>query len=241
MQGKSDMAGAEPDRVLEISALAGGLAHEIRNPLSTLLVNLKLLEEDLKSGLDERSETLRRARLRIGIVRDEAERLQRLLDEFLLAVGPVGLRKSTADMNAVIRRLVDFYGPEAQRNKIDLRPLYAAEPAWCELDMQVFQQAILNLLVNAQQAMPNGGEIFLRTAGDGDDIVVEVIDTGEGMPPDVAGKALKPFFSTKPRGSGLGLPMASRIVSAHGGTLQFESERGKGTRFVIRVPAVEKP
>ena len=229
------------DRIMEMTELAGGLAHELRNPLSTLLLNLKLLDEDLREGLDEESDVLRRGRMKIQVARGEAERLQRLLDEFLMLAGPVGLKLEAVDVNSVVGRLADFYRPEAQRNRITLRVDVPREPVWCSLDVQIFQQAILNLLVNAQQAMPDGGETILRVRREADAVTFEVIDTGEGMDDVILAKALAPFYSTKPRGSGLGLPTTNRIICAHGGRLSIESTPGVGSRFRIRLPAVQAP
>ena len=232
---------AADDRIIEISQLSGGLAHEIRNPLSTLLLNLKLLEEDLGEGLDEDSDTLRRARLKIGVARGEAERLQRQLDEFLLLVGPIRLQKQVVDLNEVVDQLVEFYGPEAARHRITLRPVYCAGEVSCQIDHQVFQQAILNLLINAQQSITDGGDIMITTsAGDGW-ATLEIADTGEGMPQEVAAKAMQAFYSTKPKGSGLGLSTTSRIVTAHGGSMRLDSEPDVGTRFEIRLPLARRP
>lgn len=233
---KADV-GIDP-RVIEISQLAGGLAHEIRNPLSTLMLHFKLLEEDLADALDEDSATLRRARLKIGVARGEAERLQRQLDEFLLLVRPVRLETQPADLNDIVDRLVDFYAPEAQRHKVTLRWDRCPDVLKCAVDATSLQQALLNLLINAQQAIPGAGEIILTTHRDRGQVRVDVADTGAGMSPEVADNALRAFFSTKPNGSGLGLSTTMRIVDAHGGTLNMHTEPGVGTRFEIRLPAM---
>lgn len=228
------------DRIIEISQLAGGLAHEIRNPLSTLLLNLKLLEEDLGAGLDDDSNTLRRARRKIEIARGEADRLQRMLDEFLLLVRPVGLRLKAVNLNALVERLVEFYAPEAEHRGIALGADLPPEPVICNLDPSVFQQALLNLLINAQQAIREGGEICVRVTAQGDVACLEVSDNGEGMTAEVAEKAMQAFYSTKPGGSGLGLSTTSRIVSAHRGNLRLYSKPGEGARFEIHLPLVRE-
>lgn len=227
------------DRIIEISQLAGGLAHEIRNPLSTLLLNLKLLEEDLGEGPDDDADARRRARRKIDVARAEAERLQRMLDEFLLLVGPLGLKRSPADLNAVIDRLVEFYRPEAQRHGIALRAVRASAPVPCALDVQIFQQALLNLLINAQQAIRDRGEITIAAMREDGWARLDVADNGEGMTPEVAAKAMQAFYSTKPKGSGLGLSTTSRIVSAHGGNIRMVTRPGAGTRFEIRLPLLD--
>ena len=109
------------------------------------------------------------------------------------------------------------------------------------LDRDLFKQALLNLLLNAQQAMPRGGELTIQAAATPNGVVLSLIDTGEGMAPEVVAKAFKPFFSTKLGGSGLGLPTTRKIVLAHGGTLDLQSEVGKGTKFTISLPAIQYP
>lgn len=242
MNDRQEMDRADPasdQRIIEISQLAGGLAHEIRNPLSTLLLNLKLLDEDIAEQSDQPSDVMRRCRQRIGIVRQEAERLQRMLDEFLLIVGPVGLSRQRTDLNDIARRLAHFYQPECERHGIELRSDCADIPLWCRIDPDVFQQAVLNLLINAQQAMAGGGVLTLRTFAQDEFAVLTVQDTGEGMTEEVKQKAFRAFYSTKPNGSGLGLATTSRIVSAHGGIIESESEPGKGTCFRIKLPVAD--
>ncbi len=231
------------DRVIEISMIAGGLAHEIRNPLSTLLLNLKLLEEDLSEDAAPSADTLRRARQRIAMTRGEAERLQRMLDEFLLLVKPVTLKRTVADLNGIVTRLVEFYTPETERDDIRLVAYEHPQPLLVSVDSSIFRQALLNLLINARQATPKGGEISIHLAveelgRDGTWATVEVSDDGEGMSEDVLSKAMQAFYSTKPSGSGLGLSTTSRIVAAHGGTIAVKSKSGSGTTFTIRLPVV---
>jgi len=238
-QDRESLGGSTERRIIEISELAGGLAHEIRNPLSTLLLNLKLLDEDLGRELDAASDAVRRCRQRIGIARQEAERLQRMLDEFLLIVAPVGLHTQSVDLNDVVRRLIQFYEPEAARHRIELIDQCADEPIHCSIDPHVFRQAILNLMINAQQAMPTGGTLTLETRIEGDRAILGARDTGDGMPETVKDKAFQAFYSTKPNGSGLGLSTTSRIIHAHGGVIDLETTVGVGTCFRISLPVGE--
>jgi two-component system sensor histidine kinase HydH len=106
------------------------------------------------------------------------------------------------------------------------------------LDRELFKQALLNLVLNAEQAMPDGGEIVLQTRLDGDAVYLDVIDTGKGIDPDDLPKLFRPFHTTKPGGTGLGLALTRKIVRAHGGEIAVQSEPGRGTRFTIRLPHV---
>lgn len=239
-RSRNNQDGSTNQRIIEISELAGGLAHEIRNPLSTLLLNLKLLDEDLGQELDAASDAVRRCRQRIGIARQEAERLQRMLDEFLLIVAPVGLHTQRVDLNDVVRRLIQFYEPEAVRHQVELVDRCANESIYCWIDPHVFRQAILNLMINAQQAMPRGGTLTMETRIECGRAILCVCDTGEGMLETVQAKAFQAFYSTKPNGSGLGLSTTSRIINAHGGAIELESAAGKGTCFRISLPVGER-
>jgi two-component system, NtrC family, sensor histidine kinase HydH len=218
---------------VEIAQLAGGLAHEIRNPLSTMRLNLDLLAEDFP-----RPETPRdkRVRQKIDRLRREAERLQDILDNFLRFARVQDLREAPADLNAVVDELRDFCEPQAATKGIVIRAHYDGGLPKVLLDVDLFKQALLNLILNAEHAMPEGGELILTTRRDGPWGVLDVTDTGVGMPEEVRSRIFEPFFSTRPSGSGLGLPTTRKIVEAHGGSIQVESEPGKGSRFTVRLP-----
>jgi two-component system, NtrC family, sensor histidine kinase HydH len=218
----------------EIAALAGGLAHEIRNPLSTMGLSLKLLEEDLdKAGTAD----ARRMRHRVQIVQQECRNLQRVLDAFLQFVRLGELNRTEADLNAVVRDFVEFYEPQAREHGIDLSPHLAADLPAVRLDTALFRQVLMNLAINAQQAMPGGGQLELQTCARGDRIHLDLIDTGIGADAATVARMFDAFFSRRPGGTGLGLPTVRRIVEAHGGTIACDSEPGRGTRFTIALPS----
>jgi signal transduction histidine kinase len=147
-----------------------------------------------------------------------------------------------AELGRVLEEMLDFFGPSARAANLDIKVYLPADLPAVALDRDLFKQALLNLLLNAEQAMKQGGELTLQ-AGALDKTVVELslIDTGEGMPPEVRNKIFQPFFTTKPGGTGLGLPTVRRIVEAHGGTIDVQSEVGRGTKFTIRLPAAPRP
>jgi signal transduction histidine kinase len=217
----------------EVAQLAGGLAHEIRNPLSTMRLNLDLLAEDFRSPETPRDQ---RVLQKIERVRKESHRLQNLLEEFLRFARVQDLRLVQADLNAVVDELRDFCEPQSASQGIVLRTHYGDDLPPVPLDIDLFKQALLNLILNAQHAMPDGGDLILTTRREGFYAVVEVTDTGCGIPPDLKPKVFDAFFSTRPGGSGLGLPTTRKVVESHGGTIALESEPGKGSRFTIRLP-----
>lgn len=217
----------------EIAQLAGGLAHEIRNPLSTMRLNLDLLAEDFQDPQTPRD---RRVLQKIERVRSESYRLQNILEDFLRFARVQDLKKVPIDLNAVVDDLRDFCEPQAVAQGILFRTHYDAGLGPIGLDVDLFKQALLNLILNAQNAMPQGGELILTTHRDPPWAVLDVLDTGVGIPRELQAKVFDVFYSSRPGGSGLGLPTARKIIEAHGGTLRLQSEPGKGSRFSIYLP-----
>jgi signal transduction histidine kinase len=220
----------------EIAQLAGGLAHEIRNPLSTMCLNLDLLAEEFPNAETPRD---RRVVLKIERLRRESQRLQNILEEFLRFARIQELRLEPADLNAIVDEMRDFCEPQAVTQGIVLRTLYAPDLPGVRLDVDLFKQALLNLILNAEHAMPEGGELILQTRREGSWSVLDVIDTGVGMSEEVRLHVFDAFYSTRPGGSGLGLPTTRKIVEAHAGTIEVQSALGKGSQFTIRLPSGE--
>ena len=236
------------EQIVELSALTGGLAHELRNPLSTLKMNLQLLDEDwrqLESPDADRPcdsrEIARRSRMRIATLVKESNHLERILQDFLQYVGQRELKRAPHDLNELVRDLVDFYRPQAEANAIDLRISLGAEPLRCDIDASIMKQALLNLLINAQQAMPEGGEMYIQVSAHSDVIArIDVIDAGPGIPEDRQEQIFEAYYSTKRGGTGLGLATARQIIREHGGRIHLYSEPPHGSCFSILLPRVER-
>ncbi len=244
------------ERLAELGTMTSGLAHEIKNPLSTVGLNVQLLREDLDDLADQVTdqprlqEALDRSRHRCDTLLRESQRLKDILADFLRFAGRMELDRNPTDINALVAEMVDFYEPQAAQHGIRLRTQLAANPATLPADAGLLKQALLNLLINATQAMtdarehakPHGGadELIIRTenrrALDRDELHLHVIDTGPGIDPKAADKLFQPYFSTKRGGSGLGLPTARRIVEEHGGHLTVHSAPGRGTDFTLALP-----
>jgi signal transduction histidine kinase len=220
----------------EISQLAGGLAHEIRNPLSTLSLNLDLLLEDFQNPETPRD---RRVLQRLERLRPEVQRLHGILESFLRFARVQELKLVPTDLNSVIDELRDFYEPHAATKGIVIRTRFARDLPLCRLDAELLKQAVLNLVLNAEHAMPSGGELILTTRREGPWVVLEVIDTGVGMNEELRLRIFDAFFSTRAAGSGLGLPTTRKIIEAHGGSIDVQSELGKGSQFSVRLPVYD--
>jgi len=236
----SAKAGDLQHELTQIAELAGGLAHELRNPLSTVMINLKLLAEELQDFEAQPQDTRRRALLKVDVLRREAERLQVLFEEFLNLIGPRVLHRQPMDLSLIVARLVEFCEPLMKAHHVRVTVVEGTRPVMCTVDEKLLSQALLNIVINSQQAMPEGGELTIATALDAEFAVISVRDTGVGIAEADCERILRPFFSTKARGTGLGLSITQRIVQEHGGTLSFESEMGKGTTFSIRLPLGDK-
>jgi two-component system, NtrC family, sensor histidine kinase HydH len=221
----------------QISQLAGGLAHEIRNPLSTLSLNLDLLSEDFQGAESPRD---RRASQRINRLKHEVHRLHDILENFLRFARLQDLKLEPTNLNTVVEELCDFYEPQASTRGVVVRTHFAPDLPPVALDADVFKQAVLNLMLNAEHAMPEGGELILTTRRDGPWVLLDVTDTGAGMTDDVRAKIFDPFYSTRKGGSGLGLPTTRNIVEGHGGSIDVLSVPNKGSRFSIRLPEPSK-
>jgi two-component system sensor histidine kinase HydH len=229
----------------ELTRLTGELAHEIRNPLSTIKVNLKLTEEALTDASpaepdnepsDPRRQKLASALRKITIIRKETDRLEQILDGFLRYVRRPDLQLATLDLNELVSDMIDFYSPQAHSHKLTVRQGFAPESLMCRVDPGALKQVLLNLFINAQQAMDREGELMIRTIRRDSRAIVQISDTGRGIPPEKVPAIFQPFSSGRSGGTGLGLATAKKIIEAHNGVITVHSEPGKGTSFTIDLP-----
>lgn len=247
MEERSKETGQVRTREAFLSRLAGGLAHEIKNPLSTMAINLALLQEDWERvasvrnpGSPEHSPREERSLKRIRTLQREVRRLEHIVDEFLHYARGGEVNRRPEDLARIVRELLEFVEPEDQqadiRHHVDLPvglPLVLVDEAQ-------IKQAVLNLLVNARQAMPEGGELLVRVRRVGNQVEVAITDTGIGMSPRELERCFEEYWSDKKGGTGLGLATTKRIIEEHGGEITVVSEKGRGTSFSIYLPlAVE--
>ncbi|MDR4463565.1 MAG: ATP-binding protein [Nitrospira sp.] len=220
-----------------LGEMSAGMAHEIRNPLGALAGAMQMLRKDLQA--DETSQRL------MDIAIREATRLDAIITEFLQYARPPALNLAEHDLNKVLAETLDLVQHEAgSRKGVSIRAVPCAEALCAQVDQDQMKQVFWNLAVNAFDAMPSGGELSI-TAGQRqvdvggykvDVIEVSFHDTGEGIPKKNLNKIFLPFFTTKQRGSGLGLAAVHRIVDLHGGWIKVESQAGRGTTFGVCLP-----
>ena len=222
----------EAERLAELGTLTGGLAHEIKNPLSTVQLNLQLLAEDLTPD----NPAYPRIVNRLKTVQKETSRLRDILDDFLRYAGQLELDRQPTDLNELLEELVDFFLPQAQQQKAKVRLKRYDQPLIAPVDPKLIKQAVLNLMLNALQAMPEGGDLILSASKEDGSALIDIIDTGRGIPPEAVDKIFQAYYTSKKGGTGLGLAMTQRIVKEHGGRLNVKSEIGKGSDFTLRLP-----
>ncbi len=229
----------------ELVRLTGELAHELKNPLSTIKVNLQLSKEALddvdlaesqRARWDQFRHNLASASRKITIIQKETERLEQILDGFLRYVRQPDLQLDIIDINELVSDMIDFYSPQAYSHALTVRQSFTDQPLPCRVDPGALKQVLLNLFINAQQAMDKGGELMIRTAPRDERAMIQVNDTGRGIPPERLSTIFRPYCSFRSGGTGLGLATAKKIIEAHEGTISVHSELGRGTSFTIELP-----
>jgi signal transduction histidine kinase len=170
-------------------------------------------------------------------VQGEVKRLQKILEEFLGFARAPEPKLTLTDVNQKLQALVDFHEPEMREAEVSLRFYPGVDVGLVPADWDHVQAAIVNLLRNAKEATPVGGEVLVSTVRDGNFVLIRVTDTGAGIPVELRPQVFEPYFSTKKTGTGLGLPTVRRVVEEHGGSLNMQSEVGKGTQFTLRLPS----
>lgn len=224
------------EQFLSLGTLASGLHHEIKNPLTALSIHVQLLEKRLadpppRKPVDEL----------IGVLKSEMLRLNGVLDSFRDFASLQRLATRPADVFDLLRETMLLIGPQAVQQQVDvtLKPPDRSLPR-VPLDIDKFKQAILNLVINALEAMPRGGHLVLGASARDGEVLVEVSDTGPGIPPEIQQDLFKPYVSTKARGTGMGLALSQKAISQHGGRIDFRTGP-LGTTFSIALPLEPTP
>ena len=221
----------------ELAELAGSLAHEIKNPLSVIHMNIELLGEDLS---EVEAPGTRRSLDRISIVRDQCERLESLLRDFLRFARMQKIDLVSGDLNAQIDTVLRAYQAQADAEDIDIERYLDPDLPAILMHSDSLQAALMNLVKNAMEAMETGGQLLARTYTKRNSVAFDLIDTGKGVDDNTVLHMFEPFYTTKDGGSGLGLPTARKIIQAHGGRIGVQSEVGSGTKFTLEFPVPKR-
>jgi two-component system, sporulation sensor kinase E len=259
---KQTFEAIESERIQALTLLAASVAHEIGNPLNAVNIHLQLMERELKKLRELAREQAAPPRLRsrtrrqpqaadgleileklerfLGVAKGEIARLDYIITQFLQAIRPAPPRLELASLNDILRTTLDLLNPELANRGISVKEKLTSPLPLAPVDAAQMKQALVNLIKNALQAMTKGGTLTLQTGQAGDGVWISVNDTGGGIPPEILNRIFEPFYTTKRKGSGLGLMIVQRIVREHGGRMELESRVGQGTTFRIWLPLHER-
>ena len=229
----SDAEGDMRRQYHELAELAGSLAHEIKNPLSVIHMNVDLLSEELA---ESQWPGMRRALAKVDMIRQQCDRMQNLLRDFLRFATMRDLEMTPGSLNDQIQTVLQLYQAQADKCGIDVVRYLDPDLPSILLHSDSMQAALINLVKNAMEAMSNGGQFVVHSYSIPGGVALDLIDTGSGMDETTALRMFEPFYSTKEGGSGLGLPTARKIIEAHGGRISVQSELGRGTKFALEFP-----
>jgi signal transduction histidine kinase len=234
-----EQAHLQAERLAMVGTIAAQVAHEVRNPLGSITLNLDLMGSEIKKLSQSSRHAGQEALTLVNEMREEVRRIQRVIEDYLKFARLPKLQSQRLKLNEFLEQKLAFMDPTFQNAGVRLRTEFDAGLKTISADGEQIWQAILNLVQNSLEAMPTGGTLAVSTRRESGQALVRVNDTGKGMSEEQLKQVFVPFFTTKPRGTGLGLPLTQRILHEHGAQLECASTVGKGTSFTIHFPLKE--
>ncbi len=218
-----------------ISQLASSVGHEIRNPLSSLAIHTEIVDTLVSKAVTD-EQRLKKIKKSVGVLNSEMERLNKMIGQFFNLAKAGEIKLSCENMNKLMEEIADIVQQEANEKNVHIHKNFTENLPMIYISKDQIKQVIINLILNAYDAMPEGGDLFLQTASNNAGVVISVKDTGKGIPEEYQGHIFDLYFSTKPSGGGIGLAVSQKIVEAHEGKIYFDSKPNYGTIFSIELP-----
>jgi PAS domain S-box-containing protein len=218
------------ERLAALGRITAGVAHEVKNPLNSMRLWLENLKESLPREQDAAAQQA------VEVLDKEIDRLDAVVKRFLDFTRPIEVKLEATNLAGLLREVMSVAQPQLQKAGVTVEESFATTVPEVWADRDLLKQAVLNLVLNAEEAMPNGGQLRLVLARRGELAEISVSDTGRGIPVENRQKIFQLFFTTRPGGSGIGLATTFRIVQLHNGSIDFQSEAGRGTTFRIELP-----
>jgi len=234
---RSEQQTIESERLNALTLLAAGVAHEIGNPLNSLNIHLQLIERAARKADCANQAELQES---VEVARAEVNRLDSIISQFLRAIRPTRPQLHPENVNAIVEETVRFFTPEIKDRDVVVEQELRSDLPSLELDRDQMKQAFYNVIKNSFEAMNARGILRIRTDRDDSHVIIRFTDTGGGITPENLSRVFEPYFTTKTRGTGLGLLIVRRIVREHGGELSIESSEGKGLTVTIRLPLIDR-
>jgi signal transduction histidine kinase len=231
-----EKARLQADRLAMVGTIAAQVAHEVRNPLGSITLNLDLIAKEIAKLRTADSDSANEANTLVHEMREEVHRIQRVIEDYLRFARLPKLRSQQLKLNDFLEQKLGFMEPTFKTAGIQLHTEFDARLNTISADAEQLWQAILNLVQNSLEAMRTGGTLAVTTRRENGQALLRVTDSGRGMNEDLLKQVFVPFFTTKPQGTGLGLSLTQRILNEHGAQIECSSVVGKGTTFTIRFP-----
>jgi len=234
-----EIAKLQAERLAIVGTMAAQVAHEVRNPLGSITLNLDLIQKEFNKLAESHGPSAEEGRGLVIEIREEVSRIQRVIEEYLQFARLPKPQLRPVELNELLGQKLDFMRSEFEQARV--KPLTHFDPAVKSIkaDAEQLWQAMLNLIRNSLDAMPNGGELTVGTWREAGQVRLRVTDTGKGMSEEQLKQVFAPFFTTKPSGTGLGLALVQQIISEHGGHVECESQPGQGSTFTIFLPVAK--
>ncbi|MEI0529742.1 ATP-binding protein [Brachyspira intermedia] len=229
------------EQLASLTTLAAGVAHEIKNPLGSISIYVQLIDKIIKKNMDNECQCYKDFKEYSDIIKEEISRLEETINSFLFSVRKLELNIEDVNINELILSIIAFLKYEIEKNNVNIDVKFDKDNLILKLDEKYIKQSLINIIQNAIDAMSNNAddkkkEIFIKLKTVDNYAVISIKDTGIGIKEESLGKIFEPYFTTKRHGTGLGLTNVVRIIEAHNGNVTIESEYGKGSEFIIKLP-----